>query len=247
MWEIINLMSIFLDTKPELGSVVKSAFFFWKKSFLYQVVFSMFFLSLLMIGMMYFMDYYGFSEDLFRISQTQSDPAKRYEEMQKYIAGNANAGYFSWAVIGLLCMVFPLNLGLFAVYRKIELRERITISDLFTGYRGKNFFVFVSYYLFWILIFNLSLSVIPILSFAWVLMTLFVAPLMFFKNVRIFEGISITITVFRKYFLEIVVAFFIGLMVKYIGMLTFVGIPLFFGFSNAMIYAMYRSIFTMEK
>lgn len=239
-------MAIFSETNLPLGTIIKNAFLYWKKTLLYQLVFNILYISLIVTVGMFFMNYYGFSEGISNITQKYADPIQRYTEMQKYIDTHEHATAFSWIIIGALCYAFPLNIGIFYVYKKIDMNEHISISDLFVGYRGKNFFIFFFYFLFWFLIFSPSLS-FPLLSFIWVIITLFTAPLMFFKNIRIFDSISINIQVLKKHFFQIVVLFLMGVVIKYLSIITFIGIPLFFGFQNALIYSMYRSIFTEEK
>lgn len=239
-------MTVFNEKNESVANVLKMAFYFWRKSLLYQILYSILFISLLITSFFYLMDYYELSKGFFEISQNESiDQGKRFEEMQKFIATHPNAPSFSWAMIGVSCFLFPLNLGLFAIFRKIQLAEPVSLSNLFTGYRGRNFFALGSYFLFWILTFNIAMSTL-ILAPIWWLITLFVAPLMFFKNIRIIEGIGLTIKTLRKHFIDIMVVLVIGLIIKYIGIFSFFGIPLFFGFSNAIVFALYNNYFTTK-
>ena len=86
--------------------------------------------------------------------------------------------------------------------RLSNLNEEIVIGDLFVGYNGLNFFKFIGYFLFWLMIYLLIWQTI-ILPFLWVLATLFIAPLMFFLDKRIFEALSINFKALKMFFVEI--------------------------------------------
>lgn len=86
------------------------------------------------------------------------------------------------------------------------------------------------------------------LAVLWVMITVFVAPLMFFSNKRIFEAISLNIQALRKYFLEILVCVIVAVFFRYIGFtLFFVGGLFTFPFWNAMIYSLYKTIFSEKS
>jgi hypothetical protein len=83
-----------------------------------------------------------------------------------------------------------------------------------------------------------------ILPFVWVMITLFVAPLMFFQNKTIFEGIALNWKALKLYFIEILVCVIVAFLFKYIGFTLFlVGGLLTLPFWNAMIHSLYKTIF----
>lgn len=95
-------MTVFNEKNESVANVLKMAFYFWKKSLLYQILYSILFISLLITCFFYLMDYYELSKGFFEISQNESiDQGKRFEEMQKFIATHPNAPSFSWAMIGV--------------------------------------------------------------------------------------------------------------------------------------------------
>lgn len=239
-------MNVFNEKNESVGTVLKMAFHFWKKSILYQIIFSLLFITLLISSVFFLMDYYEISQGFFEISQNKDlNETQRIERIQAFLIEHPNAAFFSWAMIAILCFLFPLNLGLMAICRKIHLSQTVSLSDLFMGYRGRNFFLLASYFLFWMLTFNIAMGTL-LLAPIWWLITIFVAPLMFFKNIRIFEGIGLTIKVLRKHFMEVFLVLIIGAMIKYMGIFSFFGIPFFLGFSNVTIYALYSNYFSMK-
>jgi hypothetical protein len=59
-----------------------------------------------------------------------------------------------------------------------------------------------------------------ILPFIWVVVTIFVAPLMFFNN-RSFEAISLNFKALKSHFVEIFVCVIVAFLFKYVGFAVF--------------------------
>lgn len=233
--------------KTGLDFILKQAFYYWNRTLLFQVMFSIIYFAVFFTAFFFFVDYYGISSynteliDAFRKGQ------EAYLEQVQKMGTTENVIYFDYAFSGILIFLYPLNLGFFQIYKKIDLKEPISLGDLFAGYNGLNFFRYVSYFLFWFMLFRLT-TVTVIIPVFWVMVTLFVAPLMFFQNKTIFEAISINWKVLKMYFIEILVCVIVAFIFRYVGFaLFFVGILFTFPFWNAMIYSLYKTIFTEES
>jgi hypothetical protein len=59
-----------------------------------------------------------------------------------------------------------LNVGFYKIYRKLDLKEKPQMNDLFAGYLGFDFFKFFGFYLFWMIIFTYANSLL-ILGIVW--------------------------------------------------------------------------------
>ena len=69
--------------------------------------------------------------------------------------------------------------------------EEISVGDLFVGFEGSSFFKYIGYALFWGGIYYISKMTL-FLAPVWVLLTLFVGPLMFFNNLNIQESLKLS-------------------------------------------------------
>ena len=117
------------------------------------------------------------------------------------------------------------------------------MRDLFAGYIGFDFFKFLGFYLFWIIVFTYA-NAFLVLGLVWVFITLFSIPLMFFMDVKTFEGVVLTVKALRKNFGIIVTGMLIATIFSLSGILLFgVGFLFTFPFWNAMIYALYQHIY----
>lgn len=230
--------------KPGLDFILKQAFFYWNKTLVFQLAFSIIYFAIFFTSMFFFAEKFG-------IMDQQKELIDAYKvSMDAYLAKTAELGktegsrYFSYCVLGTLVFLYPLNLGFFQIFRKLDLQENIEIGDLFAGYNGTNFFRYTSYGLFWFMIYGLGFNTI-IIPFVWVCITIFVAPIMFFMNKTIFESISLNFKALKMYFLEIIVCVMVAVIFRYVGFaLFFVGALFTFPFWNAMIYSLYKTIFS---
>ncbi|CEJ67744.1 hypothetical protein BN1195_00020 [Chryseobacterium oranimense G311] len=175
------------------------------------------------------------------------DGLEAYSAQILKIQANPGFQYFSWAIIGTSVFLYPLNLGFYQIYRKIDLNEKLELGDLLAGYNGINFFKYIGYYIFWLFVYIYTFQTI-ILAVIWIFVTILVAPLMFFNNKRIFEAIPLNLQALRTYFLEIFVCVIVAVIFKYVGFaLFFVGGLFTFPFWNAMIYSLYKTIFSEKS
>lgn len=233
------------STKPDSGLsfILRTAFSYWNRTILYQLLFSFWYFLLLFGGYFYLLQYFGLW-DLFMEHKdlVQTDlPAfnKKVEEISRM----PQARNFGLAFLFLMALINPLAVGLYSIYRKVELKEKIGFSDVFAGYQGAGFFRFFGFYLFWIIIFTYA-NAVYILGFVWYLVTLFCIPLMYFMNIRVFEGIALTFKVLKKNFAAVFISVTVALLFSLSGfLLCGFGIFFTFPFIHAMIYTLYRQYF----
>lgn len=230
--------------KPGIDFILKQAFFYWNKTLVYQLLFSLIFVTIFFSALFFFAGLFGIWEYNRELQLALEKGVQEYVEKSQELGKTKNAIYFVYSCLGVFVFLYPLNLGFFQIYRKIDLKENFGVSDLFAGYNGLNFFRYISYFIFWFLMYLMIMQTL-ILPIIWVLITIFVAPLMFFQNKTIFEGIVLNWKALKIYFVEIFVCVIVATLFKYIGFALFlVGALFTFPFWNAMIYSLYKTIFT---
>ncbi len=232
--------------KTSLEQIIKQAFGYWSKTLIYQMLFSLIFFSVMFLVMYYFSTKYGVLEQYNAASAKMKDGLEVYvREIQK-ITSAPEYSKLSWVSLLTMVFLYPLNLGFFKIFRKIDLNEKVEIQDLFAGYSGVNFFIYTSFYLFWLMVFSFALPTV-ILAIVWVIITLFCAPLMFFMNKRIFESINLSMRAMKYYGVEIIAATIVAFIFKYLGVVTLFGAIFTYPFFNAMIYSLYKNIFNEKE
>lgn len=237
--------------KPGIDFLLKQAFFYWNKTLLYQMLFSIIYFGIFLSVFLFFSGKYdimnqflGAASNYMKLGPSGMDAYKTEIATIMATPGFQN---FYLAIVGVSVFLFPLNIGFFEIFRKIDTKEPIVMSDLFAGYIGLNFFKFISYYIFWFFIYTMITQTL-ILPIIWVMCTLLVAPLMYFQNKRIFEAIAINFKVLKLYFIEIVVCVIVAFLFKYIGFALFLIGGLFtFPIWNSIVYSLYKSIFTEKS
>lgn len=228
-----------------LDKILKNAFGYWNKTLIYQILYGLLFLSILFSVYIYFADYYGILEQYFTIISHPTDNVTLIQEVNK-IAEDPNYATLQYIQLATLVLLFPLQVGFYKIFRKIDLKEKFGMQDFLSGYTGVNFFIYTSFYLFWFIIFQYTIFTL-ILGIAWIFITLFSTPLMFFQNKRIFETIRINFKVLTKNFVMIFVGLLVAAFFKLIISLTIIGIPFVLGFGNAMIYSMYKILLSKNE
>lgn len=230
--------------KPGIENILKSAFAYWSKTLGYQLAFSLIFLSVLFLVYYHFASDFGILDKYAAIFNKNPNNMAQMQMQIQQLALSPAYKKLSWILLGTLVLLYPLNLGFYKMYRKMDLGQNIGFEDLFAGYSGINFFIYTSFYLFWLMVFSYALPTV-ILGIVWIFLTLFSAPLMFFMDKRIFETIDLSFKAWRMFFIEIFVGVAVAFFFKYVGLLFFgVGFLFTFPFYNAMIYALYRNIFS---
>ena len=233
---------------PEMGvdEILKKAFRYWSKTLLYQLIFSMLYLSIFFFVLLHFATEYGLLDQYISAIDRSKEGMEVYQKEVMKIVQNPNYMTFYYIMLGTMVFLYPLNIGFFKIYRKMDLGEKPVLNDLFAGYLGSNFFKFASFYLFWLIIFSYTAPTI-ILGSMWILITLFTTPLMFFMDKRIFETFSLNYVAFKRYTMIIFVGMLVAFVFKIVGMMTLILLPFVLPFSNAMIYALYMKVFTENK
>lgn len=231
--------------QPEngLSFILRQAFFYWNKALLYHLVFSLLYFTLFMAGYFYLVQYFGLWDEFMKYRDLVQTDLPAFNKKMEEIAKTPQAANFTLAFFGLIALLNPLNVGLYKIYRKIELKEPVFFNDLFAGYQGSDFFSFVGFYLFWMIIFTYA-NAFLFLGVAWIFLTLFCVPLMFFLNVKIFKAIGLTWQVLRYNFSTVVIAMVVALLFSLSGILLCgIGFVLTFPFFNSMIYVLYRYLY----
>ncbi|MDC8105883.1 hypothetical protein ACNFU2_13375 [Chryseobacterium sp. PTM-20240506] len=233
--------------KPGIDFILKQAFFYWNKTLIFQLMFSIIYFAIFFTGMFFFASRFGIWEQSQELSEALRLGTKVYMEKAAAMSATENYQKFSYGILGIIVFLYPLNLGFFQIFRKMDLNEKIVLGDLFAGYNGLNFFKYISYFLFWFFIYLLTAQTI-ILGVAWVFVTIFVAPLMFFADKRIFEAITLNFKALKMYFVEIAVCIIVAFIFKYAGFALFLVGGLFtFPFWNAIIYSLYKTVFSEKN
>lgn len=229
-----------------IGQLLGEALSYWSRTLWYQLLMSLLYFSFFFTVAYYAAGRFGLLDMYSAAFQKISLGREAYlTEIQK-IAQTPAAGRFYWVITFLQVFLYPLNLGLLKIYRKLDLNEKPETQDLFAGYAGFNFFIFTSYYLFWLMVYNLTFVTV-VLAVVWVFLTLFAAPLMFFAGRRSVDGIRLTWEALKLYPLEIFLCCMAAFAFKYIGVVTVFGALFTFPFWNAVLYVLYKNIFTERK
>lgn len=237
--------------KPGIDFILKQAFFYWNRTLLYQLLFSVIYLSIFSAVFFYFSEKYGIVEQFLNAASHYMNAGPKgmdaYKTEIATIMGSTGFQNFYLGIVGVQIFLYPLNLGFFQIFRKMDMKETVTLSDLFAGYNGLNFFRYISYFIFWFFLYTFIAQTI-ILPAVWVICTLLVAPLMFFQNKTIFESISLNFKALKMYFIEILVCVIVAFLFKYVGFMLFlVGGLLTLPFWNAMIYSLYKTVYTEKS
>jgi len=228
--------------KPEIGKILTEAYQYWMRTLPFQMLFSLIYFSVIMFAGAYAFRYYGLFEEVNRFSQLMySDfPAftEKYEELMK----TENAMYFTMVILVIKSVIFPLNIGFLKIYRKLDIGEPVSTSDLFAGFQGHYFFLFLIYSLFWNIL-NSYILIFPPLSVFWMGMMMFVPALVFYKNYNFFQAFKTSVQVFQKNIILILVTCLASILISYCGIIAFFfGIFLTFPFWNAVIYVLYKNL-----
>ena len=237
-----------LPDAPEIGvdEILKKAFKYWSKTLVFQLVFSLIYLSIFLSVLIYFSTEYGLLDQYAEAMSKSKEGVAVYEKEILKIVENPNYIRFYYIMLATLVFLFPLNIGFFKIYSKMDAGEKPELQDLFAGYIGVTFFKFISFYLFWLIIFSYTAPTV-VLGIMWLLVTLFTGPLMYFHNKRIFETFTLNFQAIKKYTLMIFVGLLVSVLFKFVGMITILLLPFTFPFTNAMIYTLYKQVFKENK
>lgn len=230
-------------SKGNLSDILKTAFAYWNKTLLFQLVYSLLYFSLLFMGYFYLFRYFGLWDALAPHAELIKTDMPAFNAKMQEVAMLPQMQGFVFGIFILLALLNPLNVGFYQIYRKIDLKQPVVMNDLFAGYMGFAFFKFFGFYLFWLIIFSYANSLI-VLGVVWLILTAFSVPLMFFSNINTFEGIRLTFKALKKDFTTVLIAIIVAIIFSLSGLLLFgFGFLLTFPFWHAVIYALYQQFF----
>ncbi|QBO57646.1 hypothetical protein [Chryseobacterium salivictor] len=229
--------------KVSIQKILKTAFTYWNSTLFYQLSFSLLYFSLFFLGYFYLFRYFGLWDEVTQYSELVKTDFPAFNKKMEEIAKLPQTQGFLLGIFFLFALLNPLNVGFYKIYRKIDLKEKVGLNDLFAGYLGFDFFKFFGFYLFWMIVFSYANSLV-ILGLVWIILTLFSIPLMFFMNVNTIEGIKLTFKGLKQDFTTILISVMIAVLFSLSGILLFgFGFLLTFPFWHAMIYTLYQQFF----
>lgn len=236
------------SNKSNIEEILRNAVNYWALTLNIQIIFSLLYFSTVYLLSFYFFKYYGLMPEFLKaVKVGETD----FAAMQKGILElQKTQNFASFLIVSVIikALMFPLNIGFFAIYRKIDEKLPYSVSDLYAGYRGFNFFKFFGFAVFWGFIYLYANMAFLPLVLVWAFITIFSAPLMFFMNVTIFESIRLTIKAIKIDFFTILICCILAGIFSYFGIVFFfVGILITFPFWNAVIYSMYQKYFNEIK
>lgn len=233
--------------KAGLEPILRTAFAFWSRTLFYQVSYSLLFFSLFFLGYFYLFKNFGLWDEISQYSDLLQTDFPAFNKKMEAVAQLPQAQGFILGIFFLLAVISPLNVGFYNIYNKVEQGEKISINDLFAGYRGLTFFKFLGFYLFWLIVFSYA-NALLLLGVVWAFLTVFSVPLMFFKNLNTFQGIKLSFTILRQDFPTILVAVVVATLFSLSGLILFgFGFLFTFPFWHAMIYTLYRHYFSATE
>lgn len=238
--------------KIGVEKILGEAIDYWKAVMRYNLLFSVLYFFLYLV-LVYGVANYTGAMQKFSSLYPITDP-QIYLERMKTLMQTEEMMFFSLLVTICSGLVYPLHIGFFKIFKKIDDKEEPMFADLLEGFQGINFIKYAAYYIFWVMIYNsfkgltgtyFFLFFIPIF---WVMMTLCVPPLMYFRGVPLGISLMWSFQVMRKNFLLMFLVVMASVVISYLGLFLFlVGYALTFPFWNAMIYTLYKNIFAQEK
>lgn len=225
--------------KPEIGKILTEAYEYWMRTLPFQFLFCVIYFSVTMFAGSFAFRYYGLFEEIQKFQGLIYTDNKAFLDKYTVLMQTDNAVLFLQVMIVIKAVIFPLNIGFLKIYRKIDLGEKPETGDLFAGFQGHYFFLFVIYSLAWSMI-NNFLSVFTLI---WIPMMLFIPALMFFKEFNYFQSFQISVRTFQQNFILIFIAMIVSILFSYCGFIMFFfGIFITFPFWNAMIYVLYKHL-----
>lgn len=229
--------------KVGIQQMLKTAFTYWNSTLFYQISFSLLYFSLFFLGYFYLFQYFGLWDEMNQHKDLLQTDFPAFNKKVEEVMTLPQAQNFILAIFFLLAFLNPLNVGFYKIYRKIDLKEKVELNDLFAGYIGLNFFKFLGFYLFWMIVFSYANSLL-LLGIVWLIITLFSVPLMFFMNVNTIEGITLTVKGLKQDFTTVVVCMAVAVLFSLSGLALFgFGFLFTFPFWHAMIYTLYQHLF----
>lgn len=232
--------------KISLEEILSKSFFYWKSTLGFQAIVTLLYFGIFLLAGIQLSHYY-FGDKMYDYSQKFLEDPKLYMQKLNELFATENGGYFQIIMALIKASLFPLNIGLFKIYSNIDENKPSLLSDVLDGYSGSNFFKFWGYAIFWNVVFQLGFSLFFLPGILWVLMTLFVSPLLYFTPIRMIEGIQLSAKVVFANFTIILPCAIVAFLFGYSGLvLFFVGFLFTFPFWNAIIYTLFKKFFNIK-
>ena len=230
-----------------LQSILKESFGYWSRTLPYQFLFSIVYFSVLYIFANYFSEYLGVKEKVMELYPLILENPDAFSlKFQEYMVTD-DFRLYVLSMIFSTSLVYPLNIGLLEIYRKLDRGEAFSTQDLFEGYNGAHFFRYMSYYFTWGMIYHYAKSLL-IPALFWVMATLLVAPIMHFKKERLGTAIIMSFQVFTKHLFLFFSLTVVAFLLVYSGLTLFLaGILLTFPFWNAVVYVLYQRLLSEDE
>ena len=225
--------------KPEIGKLLTEAYEYWMRTIPFQFLFTVIYFSVTMFAGSYAFRYYGLFEEIQKFQGLISTDRQLFLDKYTALMQTENAILFLQVMMVVKAIIFPLNIGFLKIYRKLDLGEKLETGDLFAGFNGHYFFLFVIYSLAWSVINNF----LSIFTLIWIPMPLLVPALIFFKGFNYFQAFKVSVQTFQRHIVLILIAVMVAILFSYCGIIMFfVGIFLTFPFWNAIIYVLYKHL-----
>lgn len=232
--------------KISLDEIFKKAFFYWKSTLVFQFMVTLLYFGVtLFAGVQLSMYYFGDKMSAFA-PELLNKPEVFLSKINQLMASE-NGSYFQIALSLIKAAMFPLNIGLFKVYTLIDEKKTPSFSDILDGYSGSNFFKFWGYAIFWNVVFQLGASFLFVPGILWVLITIFVGPLLYFTPMRMMEAINLSAKVVFANLGVILPCAIVAFLFSYSGFVVFfIGFLLTYPFWNAIIYTLFKKYFNIK-
>lgn len=243
------------NSSLSISAIVKKSLFYWSKTLKFQLLFSLIAISFYFVFIYVFLSKTGMLDYVASLDPSDFSDKEFVAQYTVHIGTilQQNASFLALFVLLPFLLVFPLHIGMFQIFKKIDTEEKIQMSDLFVGYQGVAFFRYASYAFFWfsvnslLAVFQFTL-LIYLAKLAWVALTLLVPAFLFFTNISTMQAISTSYQVVKKNVLLFISCALIAFLFRYAGFFVFVfGFLLTFPFWSAMSYALFRSLVIITK
>ncbi len=232
--------------KISIEEVFKKAFFYWKSTLFFQFVVTVFYFGISLYAGVQLSLYY-FGDKMNQFTPELLVNTKGFFNKVNQLMQSENGSYFQIAISLIKAAMFPLSIGLFKVYSLIDENKTPSFSDVLDGYSGTNFFKFWGFAIFWNVVFQLGISFLLAPGVLWVLMTLFVGPLLYFTPMRMMEAINLSAKVAIANWSIILPCAMLAFLFGYSGIFVFlIGFFFTYPFWNAIIYTLFKKYFNIK-
>ena len=235
-----------------IQKIFNEAMNYWRMVMKYNLYFSLLYFSVFMVLVLGGLNYLGAMPMFLELSQITD--TKQYINKINEIFKTEQMQLFPILLIISSGLIYPLHIGFFNIFKKIDDKEEIYLSDLFVGFQGSNFIKYAMYYIFWLMIYNYTKAIagsfyfLAIVPLFWVATTLFISPLMYFRKEPLGMALLWNFQILRRNFAVLMLCVLATVLISYSGFfLMFVGYALTFPFWNAMIYTLYKYLFVEER